>query len=166
MSELQTKFDELLEKQRAIAAEFQQTAQQLFKETTTQFFVENPGVKAIVWKQYTPYFNDGDTCEFSVNDPYFTNAEGEDLNDISWGEYEGDRDDIWSADSWSINKGYDEDTRELIEKCGGVNVQSCDKFSSIICSSEMQDVMLAMFGDHVEVVATAQGFDVSSYDHD
>lgn len=171
MSELQTKFDELLEKQRAIAAEFQQTAQQLFKETTTQFFVENPGVKAIVWKQYTPYFNDGDTCEFSVNDPYFTNAEGEDLHDISWGQYDGERDDIWVAESigWLMNhkdNGYNGDTIRLIEKSGGVNAQSCDNFSSIICSSEMQNVMLAMFGDHVEVVATAQGFDVSSFDHD
>lgn len=171
MSELQTKFDELLEKQRAIAAEFQQTAQQLFKETTTQFFVENPGVKAIVWKQYTPYFNDGDTCEFSVNDPYFTNAEGEDLHDISWGEYDGERDDIWVAESigWMMNRRddvYYKNTVALIEKSGGVNAKSCDNFSSIICSSEMRDVMLAMFGDHVEVVATAQGFDVSSFDHD
>lgn len=171
MSDLQTKFDELLEKQRAIAAEFQQTAQQLFKETTKVFFAENPSVKAIVWNQYTPYFNDGDTCEFSVGEPYFTNAEGEDLNDISWGEYEGDRDDIWAANSihWVMNRRDDEyykDTVALIEKSGGINAVSCDNFEKIIQSAEMRDVMLAMFGDHTTIVATAQGFAVSECEHD
>ena len=30
----------------------------------------------------------------------------------------------------------------------------------------MQTLMLAMFGDHTTIVATAQGFDVSEYEHD
>lgn len=162
MNELQNKFDELLEKQRAIKAEFQQTAQQLFKETTKVFFVENPAVKAIVWNQYTPYFNDGDTCEFSVHEPCFTNAEGDDLDDISWGEYNGDREGIWASESWGINNSQAQADDAYI----GVNAQSCYNFSNIITSAEMQDVMLHMFGDHVRVVVTAEGFDVSSCDHD
>ena len=66
MTTLQQKFDELVEKQRALQKEFQTTAQALFKETTKEFFDQNPLVNAIVWTQYTPYFNDGDTCEFHV----------------------------------------------------------------------------------------------------
>jgi hypothetical protein len=162
MSDLQNKFNELIEKQRAIKAEFQQTAQQLFKETTKVFFTENPTVKAIVWNQYTPYFNDGDTCEFSVNEPAFTNAEGEDLDDVSWGEYQGERDDIWAAEAWTINNGQAQGD----DAYSGLNAQSCYNFSNIITSSEMQDVMLAMFEDHVTVVATAEGFNVVGYDHD
>jgi hypothetical protein len=42
----------------------------------------------------------------------------------------------------------------------------CNAFSRMICSSEMEDVMKAMFGDHVKVVATREGFDVDDYDHD
>lgn len=30
------------------------------------------GIKAVYWAQYTPYFNDGDTCEFGVREPSFT----------------------------------------------------------------------------------------------
>src|SRR5690348_1020347 len=30
------------------------------------------GVKAIAWSQYTPYFNDGEACEFGVGDIAFT----------------------------------------------------------------------------------------------
>jgi hypothetical protein len=36
----------------------------------------------------------------------------------------------------------------------------------MIGSSEMEDIMLEMFGDHVKVVATRNGFDVEDYDHD
>lgn len=28
-------------------------------------------ITAIQWQQYTPYFNDGSDCHFSVYDPYF-----------------------------------------------------------------------------------------------
>jgi len=162
MNDLQNKFDELLQKQRALKAEFQQTAQQLFKETTKVFFAENPSVKAIVWNQYTPYFNDGDTCEFSVNEPSFTNAEGDDLDDISWGEYNGERDDIWAAEAWTINNTKIKEPGSFAD----IDEQSCYNFSNIITSSDMQDVMLAMFGDHVTVVATTDGFNVVGYDHD
>jgi hypothetical protein len=30
------------------------------------------GVKAIKWQQYVPGFNDGDPCEFTINEVYFT----------------------------------------------------------------------------------------------
>jgi hypothetical protein len=48
----------------------------------------------------------------------------------------------------------------------GVDIQSITKFSGIIQSSEMEGVMEAMFGNHVRVVATRDGFDVEEYDHD
>lgn len=31
-------------------------------------FVEHPTIQTISWTQYTPYFNDGEPCEFSVHD--------------------------------------------------------------------------------------------------
>ena len=49
-------------------------------------------VKAFVWSQYTPYFNDGDACEFSVGDLYINYS---DINMNSWSievpqEHKGD----------------------------------------------------------------------------
>jgi hypothetical protein len=154
MTTLQAKFDELLEKQRALQQEFQTTAQQLFKETTKEFFELNPMVNAIVWTQYTPYFNDGDTCEFSVGCATFTNSDG---SDIRWGEYNGDEEGVWcyGADC------YNEETPPE-----GFDSDLCDSFDSMIQSAEMQDVMKAMFGDHVQVIATREGFDVNDHDHD
>lgn len=174
MSELRNKFNELVEQQRELAKQFQVTAQALFKETTKEFFEKNPAVKAVVWTQYTPYFNDGSECVFDVNDPTFTNAEGADLNEVTgWGEYEGDNEKVWACEGWSISRLYDDskdwlaDTRKAIEESGTVlDVAMCDEFANLLTSGDMTDVMEAMFGNHVKVVATKDGFDVEEYDHD
>lgn len=174
MSDLKTKFDELIAEQKELARKFQVTAQSLFKETTKEFFEKNPAVKAVVWTQYTPYFNDGSTCEFGVNEPSFTNAEGEDLDEVSpYGEYDGGKENIWVVEEWSIDSVFDKtkewmaDTRKAIEASGAIlNPQMCKEFSSILRSGDFESVMKAMFGDHVKVVATKDGFDVEEYDHD
>ena len=33
-----------------------------------------PEIAALRWRQYTPYFNDGEPCTFSVNDLYAKNS--------------------------------------------------------------------------------------------
>ena len=168
MSDLQSEFDKLLEEQRELAKRFQSKAQELFKQTTKEFFEKNPGITAVIWTQYTPYFNDGDTCEFSVHDAYFTNAEGEDFDDVtSYGEYEGDKEGVWSEGSWILTSDgeYSKKHREGMDLTG-VDAASVEKLSGLIQSSEMEDVMKAMFGDHVRVVATREGFDVEDHDHD
>lgn len=58
------------------------------------------------------------------------------------------------------------ETADAILAAGGVDAASCDAFSRMINSSEMKDIFLAMFGDHVKVTATREGFDVEDYDHD
>jgi hypothetical protein len=47
-----------------------------------------------------------------------------------------------------------------------MDAAACALFSKAVGSSEMEDVMQAMFGDHVKVIATREGFDVEDYDHD
>ena len=168
MSKLQNAFDKLISDQAELQRKFQEQAQTLFKDITKEFFAKNPGVTAIVWTQYTPYFNDGDTCEFRVNDATFTNAP--DPENIRWDEYEGDEEGVWAATNVKYVLESDRDwykaTAEAIRKAGGVDVASCDMMSKAICSSEMEDVMLAMFGDHSKIIATRDGFEVEEFDHD
>lgn len=38
------------------------------KELLELFFDKNPDINAIRWSQYTPYYSDGDTCEFGIWD--------------------------------------------------------------------------------------------------
>lgn len=161
MSKLQEEFDNLLAEQEELRKKFQTKAQELFKETTKKFFAKNPAVTAIVWSQYTPYFNDGDTCVFSVGDPNFTNVD--DLEELSsWGEYEGEDETKWSENSWGFT--YNMDKHKTVYE--GVDLAYIDKFSRLIQSGAMEEVMEAMFGDHVRVVATRDGFEVNDYDHE
>ena len=168
MSKLQQAFDQLITDQAELQRKFQEQAQTLFKDITKEFFAKNPGVTAIVWTQYTPYFNDGDTCEFRVNDPTFTNAP--DPENIRWEDYEGEEENVWTATNIGYvlqsDREWYADTKRLIREQGGVDVESCNMMARAICSSEMEDVMLAMFGDHSKIVATRDGFEVEEYDHD
>lgn len=157
MSELQTAFDKLIAEQRELQKKFQATAQELFKETTKELFKMNPNVTGIVWTQYTPFFNDGDTCEFSVNEPSFTNAP--DPESVHWGEYDGDEETAADGSEIFVWEGWGSAPASL-------NKESCEAFARMIQSSEMEDVMKAMFDDHVKVTATREGFSVDEYDHD
>lgn len=171
MSALQEKFNQLITEQEALRKKFQETAQALFKETTKEFFDLNPGVKCVVWTQYTPYFNDGDTCEFGVNNPTFSNAEGSDVYNVTgWGEYDGETEGVWATDNISYvmnsDRDYYKETCDLILAGEKVDVDSCSNFSDMVLSNPMEDVMYAMFGDHVKIIATREGFDVEEYEHD
>jgi hypothetical protein len=170
MSKLQSTFEQLIADQAELQRKFQEQAQALFKEITKEFFDKNPGITGVVWTQYTPYFNDGDTCEFSVGEPTFTNAPIDELSDISYGEYGGDAEGVWAAESVGhvLTSTYEwyKETADLIKASGGVDAESCNLFAQAVCSSEMRDVMLAMFGDHSKVIATRDGFEVDGYDHD
>lgn len=170
MSKLQSAFEQLISDQADLKRKFQEQAQGLFKEITKEFFEKNPGITGVVWTQYTPYFNDGDTCVFSVGDLTFTNAPSDELSDIRWGDYEGDTEGVWAADNVGYvlesDREYYQDTKNAILAAGGVDAAACALFSKAVGSSEMEDVMQAMFGDHVKVIATREGFDVEDYDHD
>jgi len=100
------------------------------------FFEKYPEAKSVVWVQYTPHFNDGDTCEFGVREPEIHGDDGEDrycygegLTDKELGIGAEDAfDDIW---------------------------QFCD-----------EDLLQLCFGDGVQVTVTAETVEVEEYDHD
>jgi hypothetical protein len=53
-----------------LRAEAKEAASAILHETTKAYFEKHGSiVEQIFWHQYTPWFNDGDTCEFSVCDP-------------------------------------------------------------------------------------------------
>jgi hypothetical protein len=153
MQDLQKEFDELVAAQQELTKKFQATAQELFKKTTRNFFDSVPEIKAFYWSQYTPYFNDGDECVFSVHDVYFTNTT--DVDNITWDEYEGEEENVFIYAGWG-----------KVPELSEASKERCDQISKMIGSSEFEDVMKAMFGDHVKVIATAEGFDVQDRDHD
>lgn len=61
----------------------QANARQYIELSVQSFFDACPEITSIFWTQYTPYFNDGESCEFSVHELHYT-VEGLASND-----YEG-----------------------------------------------------------------------------
>jgi hypothetical protein len=79
--ELLFTYNLLMDKITALRAEAKTTASAILHEGTKSYF-EKYGhvVEQIFWTQYTPWFNDGETCEFSVGEPnlVLTTDENED----------------------------------------------------------------------------------------
>lgn len=165
---MQNSLKGLIEVQAKLRKEFQQQAQAAFKEVVKELFEKNTGLGLVTWTQYTPYFNDGEECTFSINEAYFSNAT--DTEDIEYGEYQGDDDTLWSTDSIVTHltggASWDKETTVKVQATGGLNLESIREFMSILNSPEMEDIFRAMFGDHVEVTLTRDGISVDEYDHD
>lgn len=122
------------------------------------------GVEAVRWEQYTPYFNDGDVCEFNTREPRVKLSFGDDDA--------GDYDDGWYSVYDLDGDVYDRDTRAWIEGNGTINGRSTveikaalDRFGSEL-GPKHYVVLNEKFGDPAQVTATKAGFDVEGYDHD
>lgn len=107
------------------------------KEAFSDFFKAHPNVSAIRWAQYTPYFNDGDPCNFSVRE--------------ASARFESDE----FLDSW-----------EMEQKGFAAENETLGKLEGFLQSDAFEPVMQAIFGDHVEVTVTPTEITIDTYSHD
>ena len=69
--DLLTPYNILMDKINALRAEAKETASNILHEGTKSYFAKYGHlVEQIFWIQFTPWFNDGETCEFSVHEPH------------------------------------------------------------------------------------------------
>ena len=105
------------------------------------FFDRHPQVDGIRWSQFTPYFNDGEPCYFSVNEPLLL------ITDLTEEEQRACDDEFWLG-SWN----YINSRRELFEDIPNV-------FD--------EDTLRELFGDHAQVTIHRDGrVEVTECDHD
>lgn len=154
-----SEFNELFEK---LTLDYTQQAQALLKSLFQEFWDRNPFLKAVTWTQYTPYFNDGETCEFSVGDVTFLNTdEMEEILDVQGSCYEGSNPEVLCFQSrMMLDKEFN---REYGMK---FDIEFTKGFSNILESPNMESTLQTIFGDHVVVIATREGFDTLEYDHE
>lgn len=145
--------------------EFSKKAQDALKVEFKNFFNKHESVKTIEWTQYTPYFNDGDECLFSVGAPSF------------YGDKNVDNDNSDPTDNCIVynlrrvsNSRYDHNARKQLPAERSLTpeedslLNDANDLKELIY--ELADDMKIMFGDHVSVVANREGFSVSEYEHD
>jgi len=112
-------------------------------------FEKYPELKSFSWEQYTPYFNDGDTCTFGVHDVSQVNGAeeyGDDNEDEeSWSTLVMD----WSGKEKKAGPLYPayEEAQDYLNKLGD---EACEAF----------------FGDHVRVVVYPDKIETEEVSHD
>ena len=135
IEEVKAKRTELKKKQEELLKEVRLA----FNECVSGLFEKHKNLVSFSWTQYTPYFNDGDTCYFSSNHGYpeytYINEEGEEVScDENYGEGEEN----------------EEISNDISEVLGLFEDEEYETF----------------FGDHVKVTVTKSGVETEEYDHD
>ena len=119
--------------------EYMLSLQAKLTEEFKNFFQQNPEVKAISWTQYTPHYNDGETCYFGVNEfgVALTDDDADELKDQT-------------IDTYDLQGKTSEKVKEFLKELRQLP----------------SEVFEATFGDHAMVVATPEAFLVEEYAHD
>lgn len=151
---MSTTLKNLVEKQAQVRKEMQEHGKAALHEAFKEFFEQNPSCRAIRWRQYTPYFNDGDTCTFSVHEAYVRMNDDEDDDS---GAYD---DGFDSYSDWAHKNGRYDKPEAYIE---AFKKASRDADELVGCDEKLFQMV---FGDHVKITATAEGFEIDEYDHD
>lgn len=120
------------------------------RKAFNEFFAKYPSVHGVVWTQYTPYFADGDACTFGVYDMYLLAKAETDLPPSAKLSNEMVVDNYFRVYfTYDYTGPKSELHRAIIDRL-----------------SIPEYVLEVVFGDHVQVVATRNGFEVSEYEHD
>lgn len=151
---LMAEHQKMLDEYNKAREEFSKKGKEIIRSSFKAFFEANPKIKAITWTQYTPFFNDGDPCEFSVYDMWVLSEES----------YEA-----WMDEGGSYAEEFDVASRYVDDRWKSVLTDDEKKTIRTFVDSIHKlpdEVFEDMFGDHVYVVATADGFEVEEHSHD
>lgn len=144
------KFAALKNELKTLREEIKEKSKIIFKEASAELFKQHPTLKEFSWTQYTPYFNDGDACNFGVhNDEIsFTTDDGEE-------EY-------WSGGGHYSTK----DGRYVHVPAGDTSHNRAGLSALEFLHHFDKDDYEALFGDHVRVVVTKDGVTAQECSHD
>jgi hypothetical protein len=120
------------------------------------------------WTQYTPYFNDGDVCEFGAGEIWVRTTS--DLPEAEREVEEG------VAEALSLNYSHPtlgEETHPngwqqpaVYEGDHPNTFHLCQQLNKAVQGGQFDHLLLELFGDHAEVTVSRAGITVESYSHD
>lgn len=131
------------------------------------------GVVAIQWRQYTPYFNDGEACHFGVHTDW---GAGVKLEDVEGEDGQGDAPEgyllyndvrlVGGIEMVNKNRenGWRGEPGDTFPRHPAAD--AVENFFAAIDSGAFHHALQEVFGDHCTVNATSKGFQVEFYEHD
>lgn len=146
-----------LEKIKALKEEYMKEIKgcgtEIVKEAAKPFFEDYPSINSFTVYAYTPWFNDGDACEYSV---YF-------------GEFKKINGKTEDFDSIGAKWSYGEDAGKFFFKEKDLQKKT-ESFHVIQDLFSDRDLVYHIFGDHMQIVISRDGENVSvdaqEFDHD
>jgi hypothetical protein len=150
-NESKQRFEEIKSRMQQARKEMEEQAKTVFHEEMQVIFATYPELMDVSWTQYTPYFADGDVCEFSCHathsvhincfgpNPEEPTIETDDEYKNKWPKYSG------SASKW--------ETKAANEIVALINALG-------------DDMMQFIFGDHVKVIVGRDKVVVEDYEHE
>lgn len=140
-------------------------------------------VAAVRWRQYTPYFNDGEPCNFSTYGASIKlvgalakGADDEDDEEAGFEDlYLGYPAGYWDTHDWHGRGGKAKpvESDKVLQFFGGDPREpsaelsaAAAAFEHVLESGGHYTQLNKVFGDPAEVTATTEGFSVEYYDHD
>jgi hypothetical protein len=134
-----------------------------------QAVLDDPTIVEFGWRQYTPYFNDGDPCTFSAHGTWVRTTADEDVDEDelemwghrSLGKTEGGE---WVDDP--DRPGRRKKVGEQYEGPDEARYRRCKALEGAIEGGHFEHVLLDSFGDHANITVRRDGIEVEFYDHD
>lgn len=153
-----TRIDEIKKAVEQAREQYSKTCQTAIQVMFDEVFTTYPQIKTIYWVGFTSYFNDGDPCQYSINDVRFSPSSWENID----GPYYGDEiEDEENGENLSdFEFGYQEDERVSPE------MKSLLKKISDLMEDDLLDALKDAYGDHAFIRVYNGGHDVQEYDHD
>lgn len=173
-----------------IKKNYMESLQKDFHIVIKSFFEDCPLIQAVVWSQYTPYFNDGDECVFDVNVPSFI-TKNFDIDDLRSSPYEYEDEDEYGCLNVPLYvENWDDDVAKYKAELSKPTVSEWAKgyypkhiaeleqmkldypdydvkikaFANIL--SNNKDILKEIYGDHVCVYVTPNEVIIEEYSHD
>lgn len=174
--------EEFYAKQKSAREALGQIGQEMLLDEFKKFFAEHPDHLKIAFTAYTPYFNDGDPCYYSVHDYYYFTEElyYDKYADIYMLDQLDQIDDFYDWDeNWKLSAQYvlksptgaflrDENKNLLWEEteAGQAAKKLFEDRIHLYSVTANEDVCQMVYGDHVQVMVTPTEIIISDYDHD
>lgn len=157
----------------------EQLGQEEFRELITPVLEAGVSVR---WDQYTPYFNDGDVCEFTIYSPRFHTDDIDE--DSDQGEYDDgyvflydvrieggeevkhQEERVLDSNRWNgYRMVYSEvKTGRVFDKHPAYHAMK--EFSHAMDQGKFESLLYETFGDHALITVSADGIVKEFYDHE
>jgi hypothetical protein len=177
-------FDELKAMKEAYDRKLQHEGQAAVKDAFKDLFDKFPEARSISWRQYTPYFCDGDPCYFGVHEFDVSLGTDETLKE-QIKELKAETVKAAKAADYKKAQALKEQVEQLEDRLNDEEEEYGygESLYSLASSTDPREVALAeavrvlkrelpddvlesVFGDHVQIVATREGFNTKEVQHD